>query len=323
MSSATSTPKRLICDPHHHLWTPSTHSWWHDTAWQKTVADGVAGSAIFAEKYRIYGASEFRAESKKYELDKSVYLECSYDSNEMSEVEYVQKLGDLHGGIPTGIIGAADLERDDIEDVLESYMKCSRFRGIRASICWNSKYPSRSWANSADTMMSPKFIRGLKVMAKHALILDLHVYPEQLQCAAVIAAALPDLRIVVNHCGYPLIESLSDLMEWQKGMQLMSRCSNVYVKLSGWCIADKWFNIGSMKYLSKYLLDCFGVDRCMFASNFPVDKPYGSYDFYWDSYIQIARELGYDEKDIDKLIHDNAVRVYRLNGNASSIASKL
>eukprot|EP01084_Bolivina_argentea_P207297 353711_1 len=286
------------------------------------MADGLGGIAAARElqqKYKVYEIGQFVNESTKYKLDKSVYLECGYvdPDGKKTEVEAVQEIAEKHG-FPHGIIGRAALEADDIESVLQKQMKSPNFRGIRAAVCYHPKYPGRSWGERDDLMMDPNFHRGLKCMAKNGLILDLHIYPQQLNYGSIIAASYPNLRIVINHCGYPLVENLQDLVIWDKGMKLMSKCDNVFVKLSGWCIADPNFNKDTVKFITKTLISMFGVDRCMFASNFPVDKPLGSYDMYWDMYIQILQELSFGETDIDKLIHKNAIKTYRLNKNLQS-----
>eukprot|EP01084_Bolivina_argentea_P207296 353710_1 len=306
------TEKRLICDPHHHLWKPSTHSWQSQTEILKIFIGGILGDTI--DKYGTYEIEQFINESKKYKLVKSVYLECGFDDPSTTEVKAVQAIADKYG-FPHGIIGHAILQSDDIEQVLKEQMKSPNFRGIRPAIAFHSKYPLRCFAPNDEILMDPKFHNGLKVMAKNKLIFDCHIYPQQLKYISLIAAAYPALRIVINHCAYPVVDNLQDLVVWQDGIRLISKYNNVFIKLSGWVIADRKFNKDTMKYLAKIIIESFGVDRCMFASNFPVDKPYGEYDMYWDIYIQILQELQYNEKDIDKMVHKNAIRVYKLDSN--------
>ena len=308
--------KRLICDPHHHLWSPSTHSWLNDKTMLETFSDALAGLEC-VEKYNVYDIEQFMNESKKYKLDKSVYLQCGFDDPSTTETKAVQAIADKYG-FPHGIIGHAVLQSDDIEQVLKEQMKSPNFRGIRAGIAYHPRYPSRSWGGTDDVMMDPKFHHGLRMMDKYNLIFDAHLYPQQLKYLTMIAASYPSLRIVINHCAYPLVESLNDLTIWENGIKLVSECKNVFIKLSGWCIADLKFNKETMKFLSKTIISAFGVNRCMFASNFPVDKPHGQYDVYWDSYIQILQELQFNEQDIDKMIHKNAIKIYKLNDNLQS-----
>eukprot|EP00483_Globobulimina_turgida_P008448 UN08465 len=197
--------KRLICDPHHHLWQPSTHSWLNNPESLKPFSDAVAGLECI-EKYKVYDINQFLNESKKYKLDKSVYLECSFDDPSTTEVEAVQKIADKYG-FPHGIIGRADFAADDIDQVLQTQMKSANFRGIRPLITYHPRYPSRSWGHSDDIMMNPKFHKGLRLMDKYGLIFDCHIYPQQLKYATIIAASYPTLRIVINHCAYPVFEN--------------------------------------------------------------------------------------------------------------------
>eukprot|EP01084_Bolivina_argentea_P277687 474180_1 len=301
--------KRLISDPHHHLWNPSTNSWINQKHRLKTVP--VIKSL---ENYSYYGIDQFLSESKKYKLDSCVYLQCGYNDN-IKEVEAMQSLYDKYG-FPNGIIGYANLQSDNIEYILKKQMKYKNFRGIRPTIKYHQIYEQRRSAPNANIMMSPTFHNGLQLMSKYNLILELHLYPSQLKYASIIACSYPKLKMIINHCAYPLNEDIEEY--WNKGMELMSKCKNVFVKLSGWCIFDEHFNHDSMKYIIKKIVDLFGVNKCMFASNFPVDKPYGHYDMYWDLYIKILQELGFTETQIDKMIHKNAIKIYKLHTTIKS-----
>ena len=323
---ALSDEKRLITDPHFHLWSPSTHMILKYPSFASHKADALGGTLDCLYNYPVYTIQDFMYESKKYRLDKCVYMECSPDDDNMEyhglkEVKTIQGIADKYG-FPNGIIGGAHLTSPNIEDVIKKLMECENFRGIRPVLCYNNKHKSRSYVEDGNILINSAFLNGLKILQKYGLIFECHTYPEQLKYVAVIANVYSKLKIVINHVGYPLIEDVHDLVIWLNNMKLLSKCQNVYVKLSGWCIFNKGFNKESMKYYIETMVNMFGIHRCMFASNFPVDKPFGSYDEYWDMYVQILIELGYNDSDIDKLIHSNAINVYNLN-SSSPKASKL
>ncbi len=118
------------------------------------------------------------------------------------------------------------------------------------------------------------------------------------------------------------MDDMNDLNKyWYEGIKLLSKCENVFIKISGWFVAQKKYKRELMKDIIQYIINQFGVNRCMFASNFPVDKPYGSYDYYWNQFIEILKELGYNEFSIDKLVHLNAIKIYKLDNDVMHINS--
>eukprot|EP01084_Bolivina_argentea_P085345 154238_1 len=301
--------KRLISDAHYHLWKPSTHTWLSD---KEGLANHPAGDLNSVG--RDYNVTEFRNESSKYIIDKSVHVQC-YHTDPLQETITLQEIANntsLSNGNPHGIIAFAELESKDIEQTLLKHMRYPNFRGIRECLDYHPKYENRRLCPRDDLMMDRLFHNGLKIMAKYDLIFDMQLYPLQLREASVLAAAHPKLRIVINHCAMPMLnEDYNN--EWENGLKLIAQNKNVFIKMSGWGIFDQKFNKQSMKYIIKRIINIFGVDRCMFASDFPVDKPHGKYDMYWDLYIQILKELNFCEEDIDKMVHSNTINVYRLN----------
>ena len=302
--------KRLISDAHYHLWSPSTHSWLNDKIGLSNHPAGDLNSVG-----RDYNINEFLNESSKYLIDKSVHIQCYHD-DPLKETISLQQISDnksLSNGHPHGIIAYAELESDNFEQTLLKHLKNSKnFRGIRQCLDYHPKYENRRLCPRNDLMMDPKWHNGLKILSKYNLIFDLQIYPSQLKYASIIAASYPNLKIIINHCAFPMLNE-DFINEWENGLKLMCKNKNVFIKLSGWGIVDQKFNKQSMKYIISKIINLFGVNRCMFASDFPVDKPHGNYDMYWDLYIQICKELGFNNNDIDKMIHLNTIKIYKLN----------
>ena len=162
-------------------------------------------------------------------------------------------------------------------------------------------------------------------------ILENSLYFPQLQELADFAKAIPDLTIVVNHIGGllrigPYANRDEEVFgEWRKGIALLSQCSNVVMKLGGVGQARYGFDwsrrskpvgseelAGSLKPLMEHCIDQFGVDRCMFESNFPVDKVSYSYNVVYNAFKRLS--MGYSSTERSSLFHDNAVRVYSIGG---------
>mmetsp|Transcript_70477 Transcript_70477/g.86475 ORF Transcript_70477/g.86475 Transcript_70477/m.86475 type:complete len:328 (-) Transcript_70477:68-1051(-) len=326
---ALDIPKRLITDPHFHLWSPLTNAYANDPSIMIDKMDGLGGTLNAIYNDRVYDIQAFIRESNKYKLDKCVYLECSRDDTNddndfkgLKEVKEIQNIADKYG-YPNGIIGYANLEVSNIEELIKEQIKCSNFRGIRPHICYNTKYKNRSWCDDGNILMRKEFYRGLKILQKYDIIFDCFIHPEQMKYIAIIACNFTKLRIVINHCALPYIENIDSVVTWLNGLKLLGKCDNIYMKMSGFPLFDTKYNKESMKFVIENIIKYFGINRCMFASDFPVDKPYGKYDDYWDNYIEICTSLGINETNIDKLIHLNAIEVYKLHENPKKKQAKL
>ncbi|ETO04449.1 amidohydrolase 2, partial [Reticulomyxa filosa] len=267
-------------------------------------------------------------QSSLYELNKSVHVQCFHD-DPLEETRYRQDLY-VQYKHPTAIIACIDLCDPNVETVIQQHQKLSsQFRGVRHCLDYHPKYKNRQLVRRFDVLMSPEFHHGLRYefpsilffhkvriiiifffmtkkkkrsLDKHGLIFEMQIYPCQMTCAAVVAAAYPKLKIVINHCGFPLEE---DMDIWKQGIALLSKCKNVYIKMSG----------GGK--IAVFGIDNFGVDRVMFASDFPVDKIHGDYDMYWHMYISMLVKNHFDQAQIQKMVHSNAIHFYQLNGRSS------
>ena len=118
------------------------------------------------------------------------------------------------------------------------------------------------------------------------------------------------MRIVLNHTGYPLHRDEASLAEWRRGMGLLAACENVYVKLSGLTVVGEPWTYEANAPLIRETIGMFGTDRCMFASNFPVDGLFGSWDYLYINFKRATADLS--QADREKLFAGNAARFYRI-----------
>lgn len=322
----TLEPDIPICDPHHHLWDfrpeyiPYQRYLLHEL-----VADINSGhnvrSTVFIEvrsMYRLDGPEEMRP---------------------VGEVEFVQGLAaasasGLYGPAraAAAIIGRANLNMGSaVKPVLEALQAASpnRFRGIRHSVGWDP-HPEVVNRDGEGRLRSDEYRAGAQVLADMGLSLDNSLYFPQLSELVDFANAVPGLTIVLNHIGGLLREgpyaNRDDevLPAWRDGIAKVAQCPNVVMKLGGvgqlrfgfdWHTRAKPIGseelAASLSPLMTYCIEQFGPQRCMFESNYPVDKRSYSYNVVYNAFKRLSQS--YTETERAAMFHDNAVRVYKID----------
>ena len=322
----TLQPDLPICDPHHHFWVQRPEP----VAYQQyllpdLVADITSGhnvrSTVFIEarsEYRTDGPEEMRS---------------------VGEVEFIQSIADEsatgrygEARAAAAIIGRTDLKMGDaVRPVLEALQAASpnRFRGIRHSVGWDP-HPEIENREVEGCLLRDDYMAGARVLRDMGLILETTVFFPQLPDLADFARRIPDLTIVLNHIGGmmrtgPYANRDDEVIpEWRSGIEAVGACPNVIMKLGGIGmprIGYDWHEretpIGSEELADsvgdwmRHCLDAFGPDRCMFESNFPVDKVSFSYNVMYNAFKRMSE--GYSPSERAAAFHDTAVRVYRID----------
>ncbi len=256
----------------------------------------------------------------------------------VGEVEFVQGLAaasatGLYGPCraASAIIGHADLKLGDgVKPALEALQAASpnRFRGIRHTVTWD-RHPEVGNREKEGVLATAEYRAGAQVLARMGLSLDTGVCFPQLPELASFARAVPDLTIIVNHLGGlnrvgPYGNRDGEVMPaWKNGIAAVAQCPNVHLKLGGIGMPRLGFDwhqrekpIGSeelataMAPLMSYCIEQFGPDRCMFESNFPVDKVSFSHHVLFNAFKRFSQ--GYAAGERAALFHDTAVRAYRI-----------
>jgi predicted TIM-barrel fold metal-dependent hydrolase len=294
-------------DPHHHLWDL-------DRNYYPWLIDGVPRQRVYGDSAplrRNYRIEDYQTDIAHQNVVKSVHLQCGWDPRDhVGETRWVQAVADAHPqGFPHGIVGHADLEADDVDTVLRGHCQYPNMRGIRVLLCWH-EVPEYRWAQRGDLMDDPAWLRGYRLLARHGLSFDAMCYDHQLAALAAVARANPDVPVILNHTGMPLGRTPADVARWRAGMEELALCPHASVKISGLGMVDHHWTVDSIR---PYVIDTiriFGVERCMFASNFPVDSLKSDLDTLFDSFATIVAD--FPIADRRKLFHDNAARIYRL-----------
>ena len=315
-------PQLPICDPHHHLWDYPQGRYLLD----ELLADVGSGhnvvSTVFMEcgsMYRADGAEALRP---------------------VGETEFVNGVAAMsasggYGAVRAcaAIVGYADLNLGAaVGEVLDAHAAASpRFRGIRHASGWDASDEIRNshTAPTAGMLADARFRQGFAELGKRNMTFDAWLYHPQIPELTDLARAFPDQPIVFDHFGGPLgIGPYAGKREeifayWKQAVAELAKCPNVVVKLGGLVMALNGFGFhkrerpatseelaAATRDYHLRMIDCFGPARCMFESNFPVDKVSCSYAVLWNSFKRLA--AGFSASEKAALFHDTAVRAYRV-----------
>lgn len=316
-------PDRVIVDPHHHLWhRPGFNTYLLNDLWADTDSGHRIEKTVFVECH-----SEYRTEGPEH-------------LKPLGETEFVVKIagqsarGTDNQARISGIVAHADLTRgDEVEAVLDAHEAAGNglFRGIRHAGARAEDPSAMMIAGGAprDLYADADFRRGVSVLGRKGLTYDTWHYHYQNPSFAQLARAVPDATMILDHFGTPLgVGQYADRREeifeqWKKDIAEIAQCENVVAKIGGMAMPDNGFGwhqqetpptsdefVAAQKRYYLHTIECFGPDRCMFESNFPVDRLSISYQVLWNGLKKIVQDFSEDEKDA--MFSGTASRVYRL-----------
>ena len=240
---------------------------------------------------------------------KSVYVQANWaPSNAEDEVAWVQSVAD-RSGWPHGIVGYADLMADDARPALDRLTAYSRLRGVRMQLHWHDNEMYR-FASRPDLADDETFRRNFAALAERGLSFDLQVFAGQMEGAARLAADFPGTTFILQHAG--MLQDLSDQgrAAWLSGIRKLAGQPNVVSKLSGLGTFIHRNDPEHIAFIVGETVGLFGAGRCLFGSNFPVEKLWTDFAPLVDAYCKAI--AGYPEADQKAILHDTAARVYRL-----------
>jgi predicted TIM-barrel fold metal-dependent hydrolase len=310
-------PHRRIVDAHHHLWGDG---------------QGLAGSPA-------YLSDNLLADMNGHNVIASVYVECSVgyrtDGPEhlrvVGETEFATREARRSAATRApilGIVASADLALGEatVQAVLEAHAEASSglFRGIRQLPGGHRGGPAR------DLLAEPAFRNGVAQLGRNGYTLDIFATYRQLPALAGFARVVPDTTLILNHIGMPIYRHSESSREavmsvWREGLRQLAPCPNVLVKLGGIGM-DSQFGMGWIGKESpptsdavvawwgddiRFCIDTIGPHRCMFESNFPVDRWAVGYTVLWNAFQKMA--AAYSREEQDALFSGTAIRAYRLD----------
>ena len=194
----------------------------------------------------------------------------------------------------------------DVETLLAAHAERPNVRGIRHIVNWHSE-PKRTYT-ARDLTKDEAWQAGFALLGKYGLSFDLQAYPGQFAGLAPLIARHPGTQVIINHAGMMVGPTGADA--WRRGMKALAALHNVAVKISGMGFAFRPWSIDQARAYVLETIDLFGPERAMFASDFPTDKLFGSFDQHLDAYNAITAGFGADERKA--MFAGNANRLYRL-----------
>ncbi len=294
-----------ITDPHHHLWDLEAHyyPWLTDSFGPRVCGD-------YAAIRKNYLIEDLKKDIGNLKVTRTVHMEAVIDpSQAVNETAWIQSLADSdqNSGIPNGIIAQADFADEDIETTLDAHSQFSNFRGIR-------DFVHEGWIDPDNPkptkLQDPTWRENVGLCQKFGIHFELQIYYQQVGEAIELLKLHPDLPIVLTHTGCPSLRSKEHISGWQSTMKRLAKYPNLHVKLSGFGMFDRDWTSESIKPFVDDCLDYFGIDRCMFASNYPVDGLACSYADIWTKFFEVTD--GFSDTERQKLFSHNAHKFYRL-----------
>ncbi len=295
-----------VVDPHIHLWDLKTHHY----PWLANPGVSFVGDA--RELKHDYLVEDLHADARDIEVLKVVHVEANHDpADPVEETRWLQAVADAGGsrGMPQGIVAAVDLCAPNATQVLEGHAAFANTRGVRQILNVHAN-PLYDYIGR-HLMRDPLWRENFSLLRRHGMSFDLQLYPSQMTEAAALAQAHPGTQFIVNHAGMFVDRgSVEGFRAWRDGMRLLATRENVAVKISGLAMFDHRWTVESLRPYVLETIDAFGTARAMFASNFPVDRLFGSYTDLWNAYAAIVEGASVEEKDA--LFRRNAERIYRI-----------
>ncbi len=292
-----------IVDAHHHIWRQRDLPWL-----QGKMQPRIFGP--YEPIMRDYGVEEYIRDAEESGVVASIYVQTNWPTTQaVDEVAWVESCAAAHGK-PTAIVAYCDLVGSAVEETLERQaLASSRMRGIRMQLHWHKNLMYR-FAERPDLCCDDRVRHSLEKVCKRGWLFELQVFPDQMNDAAQLVADLPDLNFVLVHAGMPETDTGSAFTKWRAAIETLANHQNCYTKLSGQGTFLHRVDDSFIGNVVRACLDVFGAERCMFGSNFPIEK-------IWSDFSGLMRGFdtalaGLPDDVMRKLFFENANRVYKL-----------
>ena len=313
-------PERPIIDPHHHLW--------HDR-----------GS--------VYLVTELQADTGSgHNVTKTVFMECGWSYKQdgpkhlkvvgetEAVVKQVKESEKTEGAVISGIVSRADLTLgEEVIEVLEAHQESSQglFRGIRHAGARAEHPEALSIPGQAPEGLfeDPAFLTGMKVLGKNGFTYDAWHYHYQNKDFSAMVKKAPDTQIILDHFGTPLgVGPYADkkeeiFIQWKEDIKEISKSENVAIKIGGMAMPDNGFGwdtrvtpatsdefVEAQRRYYLHAIDCFGPERCMMESNFPVDRRSLSYHVLYNGLKKMVSD--FSDNETHQMFYGTAERIYNV-----------
>jgi predicted TIM-barrel fold metal-dependent hydrolase len=297
-----------IIDAHCHLWDLGMDR----HPWLRPTGGAIQALGDLAPIRQNYLVSDYRRDAANQNVVASVHVEAAWDraADPLAEIEWLETL-DKSSGVAVRYIGFANLTASDVAAVLDRLSEVERCVGVRQMLSWHPTVQAKCFAPRPGVADEPEFRHGVSLLARHNQLLELMVYPYQAEEVDRLARDFPDQIFIVNHCGSPIDRDREGMLRWRNSLKLLGAAPNIKIKISAVTAYDPSPTPESLREVVLHCIECFGVDRSMFGSDFPVGRLWTSFDAIFDGFKAIVED--FSETEQSALFHDNARRVYRMD----------
>jgi predicted TIM-barrel fold metal-dependent hydrolase len=287
-------------DAHVHLWDLGRLRY----AWLTPPFSDDGPNGNVAPIARTYLLDDYLAEAANWNVAGIVHVDAGADAAQaLEETEWLQELADDRG-LPSGIVAFAALDDPEVERLLAAHASRSNVRGIRHIVNWHAD-PKRTYT-PRDCTRDDAWQRGFGLLGRYGLSFDLQAYPGQFAALAGLIERHPETQVIVNHAGM----GVDGDGDWLRGMKPLAALPNLAVKISGLGFVRRPLDPVAARDRVLATIDLFGPDRAMFASDFPTDRLFGTFDETLGLYAEAVAD--FSEAERRALFAGNANRIYRL-----------
>ena len=293
-------------DAHHHFWDISSnyHPWLCD---EPQIPFRYGNYAAIRTNYL---PNDYEDDAAAVEIIGSVHVEAEWNPEDpVGETRWLTDITQTCKH-PVVFVVQACLDQDNIGKVLADHSAFPQVRGVRQKPTATKQNTLRQ-RGLAGSMDDPNWRDGYAKLERLGYSFDLQIPYWHLDQAADLAADFPETTLVINHTGLPSDRSDLGFSAWSNAIEQAAQKPNVMIKISGLGQTNQSWTVESNRNIVLRALDIFGPDRCMFASNFPVDRLCGDLDTILLGFREIVNTL--TETTVDALFHGNAARIYRFS----------
>ena len=283
-------------DTHVHFWDLDhpdlAYTWLEPDSFHPQI-----GPQLDKLKGRNFVAEDLIAETHGSNVTKAVHVQAALGIDDpVKETEWLAQAA-ARTGWPNGIVAYSNLKSPSVEEELARHCELPNVVGIRDF-------------SEGDYLVESDFHRGYALLEKYNLVASLDVEWQNMVMMRDLAAKFSNTIAVLDHCGFPKERTDEYFEAWKKGMSALAEADNVVCKISGLGMCDWSWTVDSIRPWVMHCIEAFGPERCIFATNWPVDRLFSTYDDLIDAYTGIVSEFSQDEQVA--MFSGNAEKLYEI-----------
>lgn len=296
-----------IVDSHFHIWRQEDLPWLTGP-----TVDRIFGP--YGSICRDYPVEEYLHDQEHAGVAKSVYVQANWPAEHYErETRWIHEVAEKSGW-PHGMVAYAHLTEGDVRPQLDLLARYSLVRGVRQQLHWHAK-PAFRFAPVPDQITTDTFNRNFERLKDYGFSFDLQLFPAQLADGAKFVSQHPKTAFILVHAGMLEDTTEQGVEEWEAGLTALAKSPNVFVKLSGLGTFIHRNDPAHIAFVVGRCLAIFGANRCMFGSNFPIEKIWTEHPPLMHAYLDALAGLSFEQQDA--VLRGTATRVYRLDAPRS------